>query len=61
MPLLPGSWVLRSLLFALDDIIEELTTFHVLHDQEELLWGLYDLVELDNIGVANQFQDMDFT
>lgn len=34
----------RVLLFALDDIVEELSALHILHNQEELLWGLDDFI-----------------
>lgn len=50
-----------KLLFALNDIIEKLSPFHILHYQEQLLWGLNDLVELDNTRVADQFQNVDFS
>ena len=30
----------KGVLFALDDVVEELAGLHVLHDEEELLGGL---------------------
>ena len=27
----------------LDNVIEELSLLHILHNQKEVLWGLYDL------------------
>ena len=44
--------------FILDDVVEQLSLLHELHDQEELLGSLYYLVELDYVGVANQFEDV---
>ncbi len=41
--------------FASDDIVEQFSLLHELHHQEELLGSLDDLVQLDNIGVPNQF------
>lgn len=45
---------------SLHDVIEELSLLHVLHHQEEMLRGFDDLVQLDNVGVTDEFQDMDF-
>lgn len=47
--------VKNELLFALDDIVEELSAFHILHDEEELLGGFDDLVQLDDVGMSYQF------
>lgn len=33
--------------FALDDIVEELSILHELHNQKELFGGFDDLIELD--------------
>jgi hypothetical protein len=43
-----------------DDEIEELALFDVLHDEEEVPCGLYDFVELDDAGMADEFEDVDF-
>ncbi len=43
-----------ELLFAFDDIIKELPTLHVLHNQEQLLWCLDYLVQLDDVGMPDQ-------
>lgn len=43
-----------DVLFALDDVVEELSAFHVLHYEEELLWSFNDLVQLDDVGVPDQ-------
>lgn len=48
-----------EVLLALDDVVEELAALHVLHDEEELLGGLDDFVELDDVGVADELQDVD--
>jgi hypothetical protein len=53
------TWVKHDLLFALDDVVEELSALHVLHDEEELLGGLDDLVQLDDVGVPDEFEDVD--
>lgn len=45
--------------FAVDDMVEELPLFHELHDEEQLFGGFDDLVELDDVGVPDQFQDVD--
>lgn len=44
-----------ELLFALNDIIKELASLHVFHDQEKLFGGLNDFVQLDNARVTDQF------
>ena len=49
-----------KLLF-LDNIIEELTPRHKLHDQEELLRRLNDFKELDDVWVSDHFQDLNFS
>ena len=45
----------KALLFALDDVIEEFSSFHVLHDKKELFRSLDDLVKLDYVGMPDQF------
>lgn len=49
-----GKW----LLFLLSDVVEELSSCAILHDEEEILGCLNDLVELDEMWVANQFEDV---
>ena len=44
----------------LDDVVEELASIRILHDKIELLWRLNDFVQLDDIGMANHLQNMDF-
>ena len=51
----------HKLLFALNDIIKQLSTLHVLHDKKKLFGGLDYLVQLDYAWVADQFQDMDLS
>ena len=41
---LRDSAIMKALLFALNDIIEELSALHVLHDEKQLLWSLDDFV-----------------
>lgn len=53
-----GLWLLHFGL--LDDIVKQLAVLHVLHHQEEVPAGLDDLVELDDGGVADELEDMDF-
>lgn len=45
--------------FVLDNVVEEFSLFHKLHDQKELLGGLYDFVKLHDIGVSDEFQNVD--
>ena len=45
--------------FVLDNIVEELAILHVLHDQEQLLGGFDDLVQLDQVGMPDELEDMD--
>ena len=44
-----------------DDEVEELAAVGVFHDHEQLLLRLNDLVELDDIGVANFLQNFNFS
>lgn len=46
--------------FLFDDQFKEFALRHILHDEEELLGCLNDLVELDDIWVSDLLQDMDF-
>lgn len=47
--------------FFADDVIKEFSIFHVLHDKEEMFWCLNDLVEVDDVGVSDEFEDMYFS
>ncbi len=44
-----------------DDIVEQLTVAHVLHYQEQLFGSFNYLVELDDVGVTDQFQDVNLS
>ena len=45
----------------LNNVIEELSSICVFHDQVKLLWRLDDLIQLDDIRVADHLENMDFT
>lgn len=47
--------------FFTDNIIEQLSPLHKLHDQEQMFWGLDDLVKLNDVGMADQFEDVDLS
>lgn len=53
--------LIYKLLFAFNDIIEQLASLHVLHNQEELFWSLNDLIKLDDARVTDQLQDVDLS
>lgn len=42
------------------DIVKQFAPTSVLHDQVKLLWRLYYLVQLNDIGVPDKFKDVDF-
>ena len=44
----------------LHDIVEQLTAADVLHDEKELLGCFDNLKQLDDVGMADQFEDVDF-
>lgn len=46
--------------FLFDNLFEKLAFRDELHDEEELLWGFDDFIELNEIGVADLFEDMYF-
>ena len=48
-------------LCVLNDEIKELATICIFHDKEELFWSFDDLIELDEIGVSDHFEDVDFS
>ena len=43
------------------DIVKELSTLGILHDQVQLFWRFYNLVKLDDVWVPDHFEDMDLT
>jgi hypothetical protein len=49
------------LLFAFDNVVEQFSAFHILHDEEKLFGGFDDLVQLDNVGMPDELKDMDFS
>ena len=50
----------RGVHAAIHNIVEELTILGVLHDHEDDIGGLYNLVELCNGWVAYKFEDVEF-
>jgi hypothetical protein len=46
--------------FLLDDVVEQLALGDVLHHEEQLLLGLDDFVELDDVGVPDELEDVHF-
>ena len=48
-----------GILLAFDDVVEELASLHVLHDEEELLGCFDDFIQLNDAGMPYQFKDMD--
>lgn len=38
-----------------DDIVKKLSILHKFHDKEKMFGGLYDLIELNYVGMANEF------
>jgi len=48
----------RLILFLLGDVVEEFSSATKLHDQEEILGRLDDLVQLYQIGMPDQFKDV---
>lgn len=55
-----GTCVKYGLLFALDDVVKQLATFHILHYEKKLFGGFDDLVQLDDVGMPDQLKDMYF-
>jgi hypothetical protein len=43
------------------DIIEKLSVFHILHNEKKVFRSFNDLVELDDVGVPDEFEDVDFS
>jgi len=46
---------------ALHDVVEQLTSFSELHYQVQLLGGLNDFVQLDDVGMPNDLEDMNLS
>lgn len=46
-------------LFIFDDMVEEFAVGSVLHDQQQVLGRFDQLVQLDDVGMAHQFQNVD--
>ena len=44
----------------LHDVVEQLAAADVLHDEKELLGCFDNLKQLDDVGMADQFEDVDF-
>ena len=45
----------------LHNVVKKFAAAGVLHDEEKLLRGLYDLVQLDDVGVADDLQNVDLS
>lgn len=58
---LRDSAIMKGLLFALNDIIEELSALHVFHDEKQLLWGFDDFVQLNDTRMTDELQDMNLS
>lgn len=48
-------------LFFLDDVVKKLAIFHVFHNKEEMLGWLHDLIKLNDVGMSNKFENMNFS
>lgn len=44
-----------------DDIVEQLASVCVFHDEEQLARGLDDFIELNDIGVSDDLKDVDLS
>lgn len=51
--------LIHSLL--LDDVVKQFSSTKKLHDQEKIFWRLNDLIQLDDIGMTDKFQDVDLS
>ena len=38
-----------------DDVVKKLSILHKFHNKEKMFGGLNDLIELDDVGMANEF------
>ena len=59
LPVMNDTFMNQRVLFALDNVVEQLSALHVLHYQEQLFGGFDDFVELDYVRVADQLEDVD--
>ena len=46
---------------AIDNVFKELPTSGIFHDQVELFWGLYDLIELNYSRMSDYLEYMDLS
>jgi hypothetical protein len=46
--------------FFFDDVVKELTSSKVFHDKKEVLGGFDDFIELNDVGMAYKFKDVNF-
>ena len=53
--------MILEVLLLVGDIVKQFSSPAELHDQEEVLGGLDDLVKLNEMGMANQLQDVDLS
>ena len=44
-----------------NDVLEQFSSSCVLHNKEELFFRLDDFIELDNDGMRDDLEDIDFT
>lgn len=51
----------KTVLFAFDDVVKEFTGFHILHDKKKLFGCFNDLIQLDDAGVSDEFEDVDLS
>lgn len=49
----------KWILFVVCDVVEELASRAILHDQEKIFRSLNNLVHLNEVRVANELKDMD--
>jgi hypothetical protein len=47
--------------FLLNDVVEKLTARHELHDQKKLSVRFNYLIKLNDVGVSNDFENLNFT
>ena len=56
----PTCFILSQSLI-IHDVFEELSIFHVLHEQEQFLIGFPNIVQLHDVRMSHQLQDMDLS
>ena len=52
-------WLFKFFLF--DDVLKQLPLTDILHDQEQLFGCFDDLIQLDDVGMANLLEDADLS